>query len=164
MADPWLATAILMHQYASNSSSPFIWAFIPEHFYYWALLHSSVSGCSVIWGGRPQRHWSISAPSALSPYFPSSFLFLCYHPFFWTLFISFAHLARPQTNTCRHTYYAHINCGLSHTWIRVHAHMLFCFHYFKGHCISLDFHFLNAYCNPTYRTTWLTLNIPVILT
>lgn len=71
-ADPWLPPR---HPYASARTQellPFIRAFMPEHFYYWALLHSSVSGCSVIWGGRPQRHWSISAPSALYPHFTSS--------------------------------------------------------------------------------------------
>lgn len=113
-------------------------------------------------GHRGTEAFPLQVPSL--PIFPPLFFFSAIILFFWALFISFAHLARPQTNTCRHTYYAHINCGLSHTWIRVHAHMLFCFHYFKGHCISLDFHFLNAYYNPTYRTTWLTLNIPVILT
>lgn len=54
--DPSLPSAILTHQLAFWSSSPSSGAFMPEHFYYWALLHSSVSGCSVIRGGRPQRH------------------------------------------------------------------------------------------------------------
>lgn len=67
----------IRHLYASSCVQellPFIqgayaWAF----FYDWALLHSSVSGWSMVQGGRLQKHWSISVPSSvLSPHFPSS--------------------------------------------------------------------------------------------
>lgn len=51
-ADPWLP---LRHPYMPELL-PSVVAFVPERFYYWALLHSSVSGCCVIRGGRPQRH------------------------------------------------------------------------------------------------------------
>lgn len=48
---------ILTERLASWRCSPFIQAFISEHFYYWALLHLFVSECFLIWGGRLQRHW-----------------------------------------------------------------------------------------------------------
>lgn len=128
--DSWpLATP--HHPYASAHMQellPFIRAFIPEHFYYWALLHSSVSGCSVIRGGRPQRHWSISAPSVLSPHFPSSFHFSAIILFYLALFFFFAHLAPPQTSACRHTWCTHMYCDLSqaHTLYILHCHREVC--------------------------------------
>lgn len=107
------------HHYASARMQellPLIWTLMAKHFYYWALLHSSVSGFSVIRGGSPQRHWSISAPSALNRHFPSSSSILLSSFFFYLgLFFSFAHLALLQTRACTHTYFISILLCLTYT-------------------------------------------------
>lgn len=110
-----LAALTLLSLSVFLCSSPSSRRLMHEHFCYWALLHSSLSGCFMMQGGKPQRHWSVSASRAFSPHFHfySSLLLSSFYAL-----LPFSHLAQPQTSAQVHV--EHV-LSVIHTW---HAHTL----------------------------------------